>query len=77
MTLQAEEKAKTEKSEMSAQLDSEINALSTELQQTTDAEAADQNFLADLTTQCADLGLYNTRQHEGHVSSSENIHVVQ
>merc|ERR1719440_543514 len=48
----AEEKAKTEKSEMSAQLDSEINALSTELQQTTDAEAADQNFLADLTTQC-------------------------
>jgi uncharacterized coiled-coil DUF342 family protein len=48
----AEEKAKSEKSEMSAQLDSEINAHETELQQTTDAEAADQNFLADLTTQC-------------------------
>jgi uncharacterized coiled-coil DUF342 family protein len=48
----AEEKAKSEKSEMSAQLDSEINQLTTEQQQTTDAEAADQNFLADLTTQC-------------------------
>ena len=76
MPLQAEEKAKSEKSEMSAQLDSEINQLTTEEQQTTDAEAADQNFLADLTTQCADLGSDSTRQHEGHVSSSENISVV-
>ena len=50
--IKAEEKSKSEKSEMSAQLESDLNAHSTELQQTKDAHAADSNFLADLTSQC-------------------------
>jgi len=50
--IKAEEKSKSEKSEMSAQLESDLNAHKTELQQTKDAHAADNNFLADLTNQC-------------------------
>jgi hypothetical protein len=50
--IKAEEKSKSEKSEMSAQLESDLNAHKTELQQTQDAHQADQNFLNDLTNQC-------------------------
>merc|ERR1719316_1795996 len=45
-------KSKTEKADMSAELDMQLNAHSTELQQTEDAHAADQNFLDDLTVKC-------------------------
>jgi septal ring factor EnvC (AmiA/AmiB activator) len=50
--IKALEKSKSEKSAASATLEEQLNAHSTELQQTEDAHAADQNFLNDLTEKC-------------------------
>merc|ERR1719261_898020 len=47
------EKAKEEKGAASAELTEEIAALGTDLQETTAAMEADENFLDDLTTKCA------------------------
>jgi hypothetical protein len=50
--IKAEEHSKSQKAELSAQLESELNAAKTDLQQTQEAQAADQAFLNDLTQQC-------------------------
>ena len=50
--IKALEKSKSEKSASSAELEEELNAHTTKLQQTEDAHAADQNFLNDLTAKC-------------------------
>jgi len=50
--IKKKEKSKTEKMDMSAELDMQLNQHQTELQQTEDAHAADQNFLDDLTVKC-------------------------
>jgi len=53
-TIKAKEKAKSEKAEMSAQLEADLNVHQTDLQQTEASHAADQNFLDDLTVKCED-----------------------
>jgi hypothetical protein len=53
-TIKAKEKAKTEKATMSAQLEADLNVHQTDLQQTENSHAADQNFLDDLTVKCED-----------------------
>merc|ERR1719482_461909 len=53
-TIKAKEKAKSEKAQMSAQLEAELNVHQTDLQQTEASHAADQNFLDDLTVKCED-----------------------
>merc|ERR1719271_721237 len=50
--IKALEKSKSEKSASSAELEEELNAHTTKLQETEDAHAADQNFLNDLTEKC-------------------------
>merc|ERR1719482_2656949 len=53
-TIKAKEKAKSEKAKMSAQLEADLNVHQTDLQQTENSHAADQNFLDDLTVKCED-----------------------
>jgi hypothetical protein len=53
-TIKAKEKAKSEKAQMSAQLEADLNVHQTDLQQTEASHAADQNFLDDLTVKCED-----------------------
>jgi len=50
--IKALEKSKSEKAAASAELEEQLNAHNTMLQETEDAHAADQNFLNDLTTKC-------------------------
>jgi len=50
--IKALQKSATEKSSASAGLEEEINADTTEKTETTNAKAADANFLADLTSKC-------------------------
>jgi len=52
--IKALEKAKSEKSQMSAQLDAELNEHGTERQQTIASHEAESAFLGDLTTKCED-----------------------
>jgi chromosome segregation ATPase len=50
--IKALEKSKSEKAAASAELEEQLNAHQTMLQETEDAHAADQNFLNDLTAKC-------------------------
>merc|ERR1719271_2418746 len=50
--IKALEKSKSEKAAASAELEEQLNAHNTMLQETEDAHTADQNFLNDLTTKC-------------------------